>query len=155
MKQKSYLLIRLISSESFFSSPGRSPGRAIVLPLALALAAASALAKSLTLKFFMWWARRCQASYPVPVTGLVFFGGVVRHSFSGWGSLNHTFRPIWIIHSAHLSCGRFGAWKASCFTLIYQIYHSFWKSQLLAWTEHGHFALLRKNLNSIFLLKNN
>ena len=22
-------------------------------------------------KFFMWWARRCQASYPVPVTGLV------------------------------------------------------------------------------------
>ena len=33
-----------------FSSPGRSPGRAIVLPpaSALALAAASALAKSLT-----------------------------------------------------------------------------------------------------------
>ena len=29
------------------------------------------LAKSLTLKFFMWWARLCQASYPVPVTGLV------------------------------------------------------------------------------------
>ena len=23
------------------------------------------------LKFFMWWARHCQASYPVPVTGLV------------------------------------------------------------------------------------
>ena len=40
-----------------FSSPERSPGKAIVLPLALAsgsvLAAASALAKSLTLKFFM------------------------------------------------------------------------------------------------------
>ena len=64
-----------------FSSPGRSPGRAIVLPPALAsalasasasaAAAASALAKSLTLKFFMCWARRCQASYPVPVTGLV------------------------------------------------------------------------------------
>ena len=46
-----------------FSSPGRSPGRTIVLPpasalasalvLASALAAASALAKSLTLKFFM------------------------------------------------------------------------------------------------------
>ena len=41
-----------------FSLPGRSPGRAIVLPpasalaLAPALAAASALAKSLTLKFF-------------------------------------------------------------------------------------------------------
>ena len=35
-----------------FSSPGRSPGRAIVLPPVLALAAA-ALAKSLTLKFFM------------------------------------------------------------------------------------------------------
>ena len=52
-----------------FSSPGQSPGRAIVLPLALALA--SALAKSLMLSFFMWWARRCQASYPVPVTGLV------------------------------------------------------------------------------------
>ena len=27
--------------------------------------------KVFTLKFFMWWARRCQASYPVPVTGLV------------------------------------------------------------------------------------
>ena len=39
--------------------------------LALASVALSALAKSLTLKFFMWWARRCQASYPVPVTGLV------------------------------------------------------------------------------------
>ena len=44
-----------------FSSPGRSPGRAIVLPPASALASASALvsaaasvlAKSLTLKFFM------------------------------------------------------------------------------------------------------
>ena len=36
------------------SSPGLSPGRAIVLPPALALAlAAAALAKSLTLKFFM------------------------------------------------------------------------------------------------------
>ena len=37
-----------------FSLPGRSPGRAIVLPTtsASALAAASALAKSLTLKFF-------------------------------------------------------------------------------------------------------
>ena len=33
-----------------FSLPGRSPGRAIVLPPALALVA---LAKSLTLKFFM------------------------------------------------------------------------------------------------------
>ena len=38
-------------SRYIFSSPGRSPGRAIVLPSALA--AASALAKSLTLKFFM------------------------------------------------------------------------------------------------------
>ena len=39
----------------FISSPGGSPGRAIVLPpaSALALASASALAKSLTLKFFM------------------------------------------------------------------------------------------------------
>ena len=36
----------------FFSSPGRSPGRAIVLPPVLALAAAAS-AKSLTLKFFM------------------------------------------------------------------------------------------------------
>ena len=36
-----------------FSSPGRSPGRAIVLPPASALALAAALAKSLTLKFFM------------------------------------------------------------------------------------------------------
>ena len=39
---------------AIISSPGRSPGRAIVLPPALALAlAAAALAKSLTLKFFM------------------------------------------------------------------------------------------------------
>ena len=42
---------------SFFSSPGQSPGRAIVLPpasaLGSALAAAAALAKTLTLKFFM------------------------------------------------------------------------------------------------------
>ena len=40
-----------------FSSPGRSPERAIVLPSASALArvvsAAAALAKNLTLKFFM------------------------------------------------------------------------------------------------------
>ena len=42
-------------NDSFFSSPGQGPGRAIVLPpaLDLVLAAASALAKSLTLKFFM------------------------------------------------------------------------------------------------------
>ena len=40
---------------NLFSSPGRSPGRAIVLlpASALALAAAAALAKSLTLKFFI------------------------------------------------------------------------------------------------------
>ena len=37
---------------SLFSSPGQSPGRAIVLPSASGLGAA-ALAKSLTLKFFM------------------------------------------------------------------------------------------------------
>ena len=37
-----------------FSSPGRSPGRAIILPPASALAAASALAKSLTLKFLCY-----------------------------------------------------------------------------------------------------
>ena len=36
-----------------FSSPGRSPGRAIVLPPALALVSALALSKSLTLKLFM------------------------------------------------------------------------------------------------------
>ena len=36
-----------------FSSPGQSPGRAIVLPPALALALASALAKGLMLKFFI------------------------------------------------------------------------------------------------------
>ena len=35
------------------SSPGRSPGRAIVLPPASPLAAALTLAKSLMLKFFM------------------------------------------------------------------------------------------------------
>ena len=36
-----------------FSIPGRSPGRAVVLPPALVLAEASALAKNLMLKFFM------------------------------------------------------------------------------------------------------
>ena len=45
-----------VVDEALFSSPGGSPGRAIVLPLAsalvLALSAAAALAKSLTLKFF-------------------------------------------------------------------------------------------------------
>ena len=35
-----------------FSSPGRSPGRAIVLPPALALVAASALAKNFNVKVF-------------------------------------------------------------------------------------------------------
>ena len=51
--------LKYVTRYSFviFSSPGRSPGRGIVLPpasaLALGLAAASALAKSLTLKFFM------------------------------------------------------------------------------------------------------
>ena len=42
---------------SVFSSPGRSPGRAIVLPpasaLVLAAATVAALAKSLMLKLFM------------------------------------------------------------------------------------------------------
>ena len=56
-----------------FSSPGQSPASA--LALASASAAASALAKSLTFKFFMRWARRCQASYPVPVTDLVYVMG--------------------------------------------------------------------------------
>ena len=37
---------------SIFSSPGQSPGRAIVPPPASALVLALALAKSLTLKFF-------------------------------------------------------------------------------------------------------
>ena len=46
------LLAVLQGMQLIFSSPGRSPGRAIVLPPASALAAASALAKSLTLKFF-------------------------------------------------------------------------------------------------------
>ena len=46
--------VALITKETIFSLPGRSPGRAIVLPPALALAsAASVLAKSLKLKFFM------------------------------------------------------------------------------------------------------
>ena len=40
-------------SNDFISSPGRSPGRAIVLPPASALAAAAALAKNFTLKFFI------------------------------------------------------------------------------------------------------
>ena len=41
------------ASTHIFSSPGRSPVRAIVLPLVLALATVAALAKSLMLKFFM------------------------------------------------------------------------------------------------------
>ena len=45
----------MLYSAVIFSSPGRRPGRAIVIPpasaLALALASASELAKSLTLKF--------------------------------------------------------------------------------------------------------
>ena len=40
----------ILSGSPVFSSPGRSPGRAIELPPALA---AAALAKSLTLKYFM------------------------------------------------------------------------------------------------------
>ena len=47
------------SNYAIFSSPGQSPGRAIVLPLASA-----------------------SASYPVPVTGLVIFA-----SLSQWGQL--------------------------------------------------------------------
>ena len=65
----SFLPVHCTFNHKFiFSSPGRSPGRAIVLPRA----SAWALAKSLTLKFFMRWARHCQVSYPVPVTGLVY-----------------------------------------------------------------------------------
>ena len=47
----------VLYSNCVFSSPGRSPGSAIVLrpasALVLAAAAVSALAKSLTLKFFI------------------------------------------------------------------------------------------------------
>ena len=48
-------LVHFDRQDPVFSSSGRSPGRAIILPQASAsaLAAASALAKSLTLKFFM------------------------------------------------------------------------------------------------------
>ena len=73
IKPKS-MVVGMYIFQFLFSSPGRSPGRAIVLPPASALAsAAAALAnvKVFTFKFFMWWARRCQASCPVPVTGLV------------------------------------------------------------------------------------
>ena len=38
---------------TFISSPGRNPGRAILLPPVLALAAASALAESFNVKVFM------------------------------------------------------------------------------------------------------
>ena len=51
MSKPKYIVISTV-----FSSPGRSPGRAIVLPPASAselASAAAALAKSLTLKFFM------------------------------------------------------------------------------------------------------
>ena len=101
-----------------FSSLGRSPGRAIVLP------PASALAKSLMLKFFMWWARRCQASYPVAVTGLV----LISHQ-------NHMLWPlIWTV-----SLRRFSWGVTTCFyaklTKIIPNYHEIlpliWSS---AWT---------------------
>ena len=60
-KFKYFLLKKCVKLLSFFSSAGRSPERAIVLPPASALAlasasaaaSASAVAKSLTLKFFM------------------------------------------------------------------------------------------------------
>ena len=52
--------------------PARGPGRAILLPSALAAASALAKCKSFYVKvIFMSWTRRCQASYPAPVTGLV------------------------------------------------------------------------------------
>ena len=57
---------------SFFSSPGQSPRRAIVLPPVSTSAAGVSLWQ--TLKFLsksFLWARRCQESYPVPVTVLV------------------------------------------------------------------------------------
>ena len=57
-----------------FSSPGRSPGRAIVLPPALVLALVLALvvlAKSLTLKFFYVMGKALSDKLSVPVTGLV------------------------------------------------------------------------------------
>ena len=48
-----FMFYSVFYPDTIFSSPGRSPGRAIILPSALALAAASALAKSLMFKFFM------------------------------------------------------------------------------------------------------
>ena len=53
----------------FISSPGRSPGRAIVLPPA----SVSVLAKCSSFydQAYYVMGKRCQASYPVPVTGLV------------------------------------------------------------------------------------
>ena len=50
----------------FSSSPGQSPGRAMYNPWWRRWQNV----KVFTLKFFMRRARRCQASYPVPVTGL-------------------------------------------------------------------------------------
>ena len=46
-----YFLLKKCEKLFIFSSPGQSPGKAIILPPVLALA--SALAKSLMLKFFM------------------------------------------------------------------------------------------------------
>ena len=46
--------VRMLTVQtSVFSSPGQSPGRAIVLPPALAAASALAKFKVFTLKFFM------------------------------------------------------------------------------------------------------
>ena len=60
----------------YFSSPGRNPGRAIVLPLASVEASVLAKCKSFYVKVFyvMGKLRRCQVSYPVPMTGLVKCG---------------------------------------------------------------------------------
>ena len=52
-----------------YSSPGQSPGRDIVLPPASA--AAAALVKYLSFYLYVFYVMG-QASYPVPVTGLVF-----------------------------------------------------------------------------------
>ena len=67
-----------------FSSPGWSPGRAIVLPPGIGVGVSVGIGGGVSkmLKFFMCWARHCQASYPVPVTGLVLSALVAQIDLS-------------------------------------------------------------------------
>ena len=72
--------------------------------------ASAALAKSLMFKFFMRWARRCQASYPVLVTGLVYLAcdygisSVIRWSFFSFQNNPENLDPFYKMDLDFLGC---------------------------------------------------